>query len=357
MLAIEDAQSLIILPIASLVAYSMQQKKMATQLMQWITGLALMLAICHVFLWIWLNCYPQPPGHYYHYISAVFHTTDSIFIFWQNAENGGYVRVFWISSIWVTVAVFIAPLIANKIKLFLIELILGSAICVTFTKGVWLGIFVAIIFCSGVILFALGKCKSERDSLIKSWWYVLLALTCSIFFVMFLDYVINGRVSLLSRVSFFEITDASISNIIIDESATERILQTKALLSQWEQRPLMGFGYGAFVSDHVRDPSRPFLYEMLPFALLMKLGIVGFSLYLISLFGLILSVLYKKRGTSEGLMFIGTVIAFFIAAHTNPILYSFVGMTVVFFILIWWIEMMSAAATENRPYNQDRSAP
>lgn len=361
-LAVQDAQSLAILPIASLVAYSMQRKKISICLMQWITGLTVILAACQLALWIWLNCFPQPPENYYHYIESIFNTVDSIFIFLQEPISGNYVRVFWISSVWMAVAVFIAPLLISKSKLFGVELILGCAICVTFTKGLWLGIFAAIIFCIVVILLFIGRYKSCHDSHIKNCWYALVGLVCSIFLVMFLDYLINGRISLFSRMSIFEMSNASnndavINKPIIDLSTTERVSQTGALLSKWWQRPLMGFGYGAFVSDHVRDASRPFLYEMVPFALLMKLGVVGFSLYMISLFGLILSVLYKKRGSFEGVMFIGAVIAFFIAANTNPILYSFVGMTVVFFILIWWIEMMSAAATENRPYNQDRSAP
>ncbi|RBA24019.1 O-antigen ligase-like membrane protein [Herminiimonas fonticola] len=361
MLAIQDAQSLAILPIASLVACSMQHKKISLFLMQWITGLTVILAACQFALWIWLNCYPQPPENYYHYIKLIFNTVDSVFIFLQEPISGDHVRVFWISSIWITVAVFITPLIINSNKkIFLVDLILGCAICVTFTKGLWLGIFVAIIFCIGVMLFFIRRYTSFSESPINNWWYGLLGLVCSIFLIMFLDYLVNERISLLSRMSIFEITDASnkdmpINNVITDKSTAERMSQTGALLTKWEQRPFMGFGYGAFVSDHVRDPSRPFLYEMLPFALLMKLGIVGFGLYLISIWGLILSVLYKKRGSYEGVMFIGTVIAFFIAANTNPILYSFVGMTVVFFILIWWIEMMHAAGKV--PDNQDRSVP
>jgi len=97
---------------------------------------------------------------------------------------------------------------------------------------------------------------------------------------------------------------------------------------------------GAYMLDHFSVESRPYLYEMMPFALLMKLGIVGFGLYLAAIFGLLLSMVKGMVKSGNKLVFSGATISFFLAANTNPILYSFVGMVAVSFILIWWVELI-----------------
>jgi len=132
-LAVQDAQSLVMLPITSLILYVSQGTKIIQILLKTVVWLAVALALCQVWLWLWLEFFPTPPENYYPYIEAFFINKDSVFVFWQPSATGGYIRIFWISSIWLTLAVFVTPIVARKRWVFLMELILGFAICTSYT--------------------------------------------------------------------------------------------------------------------------------------------------------------------------------------------------------------------------------
>lgn len=113
--------------------------------------------------------------------------------------------------------------------------------------------------------------------------------------------------------------------------------QTDALLYKWRQRPFMGFGYGSYTEECIRSKAYPFLYEATFPALLMKVGIGGILVYL----GLIISMVafaYKNKysvGDTNGFLgWLIACIAFALAVQTNPLLFTYQGITVILFFLL-----------------------
>ncbi len=331
--ALEDAQSLLLLPVASLMMYVLQDIKTSKVLLLTVVWTVTVLAVLQVGIWLWLEFFPTTPENYYHYVQAIFNTKDSIFIFWQPSASGGYVRIFWISSIWLAIAVFVTPIVVKKRWVVIVEFILVFAICASYTRGLWLGVGAGMLLCTMVNYIVL--LKKNQVPMVVNWGRALIGMLCAVVIFSSVDYFVRGQAGLFSRLDF--ITEASKST---EASLTERKIQSRMLLRKWQERPWMGFGYGAYIIDHHSVDSRPYLYEMMPFALLMKLGVIGFLLYLAAILGLLLSIVKVRANPGNKLMFSGAIIAFFLVVNTNPVLYSFVGMGAVLFILIWWAEIM-----------------
>ncbi|CAH0343191.1 hypothetical protein [Rhizobium sp. CECT 9324] len=124
-------------------------------------------------------------------------------------------------------------------------------------------------------------------------------------------------------------------------------VKSRELLEMWRVRPWFGHGYGAYIPDLVRHQERPFLYEMVPFALLMKLGIVGFGLYC----GFLAFVSYRLWSLSAdaglALALLPAFVGYLCQIHTNPVFFSFTGMFIFSILLSLWIsvEVSKAAGT------------
>ncbi|MEY8197767.1 MAG: O-antigen ligase family protein [Colwellia sp.] len=106
------------------------------------------------------------------------------------------------------------------------------------------------------------------------------------------------------------------------ESDIIRVLQFNALINMWLDAPFFGHGIGAYSIEFLRggEAGRHFLYEMQWLSLLMKFGLVG-------IFLIILSLLYYIRAQGKGAMkenFIPfvTLLFFVFSSFTNPYLFS-----------------------------------
>lgn len=341
-MALRDAQGLILLPVTTLLLYAIKDiADAARRLFTAIVVFATCLSIFQLAVWFWLECNPTSTDVYYPILKSIFNTTRSIFVGWHSTRDGGYVRVVWISSIWLVVAVFVAPLVVGRRWLFFVEFVLGMAIYVSYTRGIWLGVIAGLLFCTVANYMGRfrGKSKSTR---IKNWHIVILALMLSTITISTIDYVARGQFGFLSRVADFSSSEGGGGT---DESNNERKMQADLLIKMWSERPWMGWGYGAYVPDHFSDEQAPYSYEMLPFALLMKLGVIGFTMYLMFWAGLILYALKKTR-SEHGVLFAGGFSAFLLASHTNPFLFNFVGMSVVMFFLLWWASLNDECKNE-----------
>ena len=122
-----------------------------------------------------------------------------------------------------------------------------------------------------------------------------------------------------------------------DESIAERLYQSDFLLNDWMSAPFFGKGYGYSASGYVRTNNARYSYELIPVAMLMKLGIVGLLLYL-SYWGWILYSLLKKRQeyVLHSAYLVGGLISLFIVSNTNPVFVNFVGITVFALFLLQW---------------------
>lgn len=122
-----------------------------------------------------------------------------------------------------------------------------------------------------------------------------------------------------------------------DISVNVRIEQGKALWETWKQQLIFGYGYG-MSSSVVRDAENPFTYEVMPLALLMKLGLVGVSGFFV-FFGYVAFSLVKQSEIyfSETKALLSALTSFAVSSLSNPLLLNFVGMGILSFLLICWL--------------------
>jgi hypothetical protein len=95
----------------------------------------------------------------------------------------------------------------------------------------------------------------------------------------------------------------------------------------------LGKGFGSYVKEFPSSPETPYSYEAVPFALMMKLGIVG----VFSFLALLSVIIYRslKIRTSEHLsVIVGGIIFLFVGGMTNPYILNFIGMGIFSFFLL-----------------------
>ena len=91
------------------------------------------------------------------------------------------------------------------------------------------------------------------------------------------------------------------------------------------QNWLLGSGHTAHV-DYIRDVERPWRYEILPLALVYRVGMIGFLIYMypmISSFWRMAELVRKGRQNQMDVFFIVGLLATMLATITNPYLASF----------------------------------
>ena len=342
--ALMDMQSLLMLPVATLVFLAMWKHVEGFQkIMRLTIVMCTLLALVQAALWLVLRIYHFPHEVIYEYVELYFGTRESIAILEQPSNQGSYFRVVWISSYWLIFGVFLSPLfIGNRYLLFFIQAIFGLAIISSYTRGIWLGLTVGIL-----ILVLLIKSLSKLTD-VSQWRVSLLGLTFALVSVVFVEWMDGNSGLILSR--FYiensiaeKIIDKPIENTKVnDESSMERKVQTYKLLHKWQERPWFGHGYGSYVKDHYSHESRPFLYEMVPVALLMKLGVFGFLIYL-SFFIFILYRLWCMRSCFQSaIILFSCITAYLIQVHTNPVFFSFTGALIFTILMYYWMTLEMA---------------
>lgn len=134
-----------------------------------------------------------------------------------------------------------------------------------------------------------------------------------------------------------------VADTFSDSSANERFEQVGPLLDAWRDAPLLGHGFGAQASL-IRSDEAPFSYELTVLALLMKLGAVGLVL-LVLLVAAPWSAAWLRTRSAPACTSaaprnlrlcagLASVLAFLLAASTNPFLINFVGMSLLGYLFI-----------------------
>lgn len=350
-----DAQSLVLLPSTTLIFFALGGRTIELMhLGRWIVTMCALLGLAQAILWLILRFNPVPHEVIYHYVNIYFGTRESIAILDQPSHQGSYFRIVWISSYWLLFGVFIAPLIyGRKINLLFVQAIFGIAIIASYTRGIWLGLILGTIMFTALInILSWSAPDREAHRRLRSQWNISLAgLALSGLIVLCLDWTQGSSGLLMSR---FYLPSHSTSSTQIeqlsirDESAIERKAQALKLIEMWKQRPMTGHGYGAYVKDHFSLDDRPFLYEMVPFALLMKLGILGFGLYLAFLAFILIRLLLMATKSATSVALLSGLTGYLIQAHTNPVFFSFTGMLIFsLFIFLWLSIEQRTALTQN----------
>lgn len=128
-----------------------------------------------------------------------------------------------------------------------------------------------------------------------------------------------------------------LSGVFTDDDAL-RLSQGAALLSKFYESPLFGYGFGAGVSEVVRDPSHPWWYELSYHLLLHNTGLVGvlffFSLYAYLIFRCVLIVRHNGRRADWVIHLMSGSIGFMLGNATNPYLASYDFLYAVFLLLV-----------------------
>ena len=123
---------------------------------------------------------------------------------------------------------------------------------------------------------------------------------------------------------------------VVDSGASKRILQIRALLEKWAERPFLGWGIGADAS-YLRSSKVHGAYEMVYFAKLMQKGLFGLSIFFLQIIWMIkqLYINCKKNVLFiESIYIMVGLIGMLIANGTNPYLDSFDKLIIVFLPLV-----------------------
>lgn len=233
-------------------------------------------------------------------------------------------------------------------------------IMTTITKSLFIGTIIGLaIYILGVFLTTVHK---QRFTLGKRL-FKMLSLT--LLFIVIIDIQVMGGYVNRRMGSTFEIKSPvqqaeEIESYQIEElnmeqqkdldvlAGTERsnhtrIEQSKALLEHWSKQPWLGYGYGSYVKDYLRGGDEtPYSYEMFAPAMLMKLGIVGISIWIGFVLYLLVCIIkcvgiYRERA----LALIYLLLALGVATQFNPFLLNAMGMGIVLFILLELRVMMN----------------
>lgn len=249
----------------------------------------------------------------------------------------GFPRIVWAQFIFlIPASLFLtSELISRKSLSFLKSLALLScflSLVFSYSRGLWLGLIVGLIF-----LFPISTrhLSAKRILIVAS-----VVLCCFVIIALFgLSYstLIQERF-----ISSFDIRE--MSNAI-------RFSQAKPLILEWMKYPFLGKGYGATVEGLIRSDVAPYSFELVPLALLMKLGLVGIALW-ISYFILLMSESKRrienakyKGNIEQGWMFraiYASIPAVLVASSGDPFFFNSVGMGMMAF----WILMLTINGTE-----------
>ena len=251
---------------------------------------------------------------------SMVYSDSSLFIGNANSELGDFFpRIFFINMLWIFVCFLMMPVFfgSKYISLFW-GVILCAGMIISYSRGLWIAYFVALI---SVSILSIKNFKLLSILFISSFFLASLFFT-------------NQTEFLTQRV-------ASVNNIYADQqasrpadpSASTRKLQMAFLVNSWRDAKFFGKGWGAYVKDFPGSVDSPYSYEAVPFALLMKIGIVGVLMMIIWIVSFIFRAasLASRRFAS---VLIGVLTFLLVGGMTNPYIFNFIGMGVLVFVLL-----------------------
>ncbi|MEG3132163.1 hypothetical protein SC206_01090 [Rouxiella sp. T17] len=130
-----------------------------------------------------------------------------------------------------------------------------------------------------------------------------------------------------------KILETRIGGSVNTSSDVVRDVQANAMSHHYLDNPIFGHGIGYFIPSLIRAPETPYLYENQTQSMLMDLGIVGASIYLLVLLMVIFGSCYDKTETR----FINIMMTFaflglwLVGGLFNPLLFGASGGAILFF--------------------------
>ncbi len=307
-----------------------------------------LFALQHIFLYVGQAAYGG-------FISEVFDLLRRIF--GENAEfpqiilgHGGYPRVIFLTSVYLLAGIY---LVLRRLPRFGVVdgLMLATqitALLATMTKSLWYGALFGLAVFSVCYFVRLYRRRQGREILryagiLAGAFLLVVVLNATVF-----DHMVSVR--LHNSFSTSETGDTSSDEELEEEdelaaldragaviSNNIKIEQTKKLLQKWTNRPLFGYGYGAYVKGYLRSYESPQSYEMQLPALLMKIGIVGVGLLCLVIAAMFCALHRSvKRGgdTVPVFAWLFLLLALGMTVQTNPLLLSYNGISIVVYLMM-----------------------
>lgn len=373
--AINDFTTVLVLVLYFPCAFLIRTKQMdLASFYKWLYPILLLLALWHSVMYVGEILSPGFYVSYYDFIDIIsFGTavrTDVVLGF-------GITRIIQVTSILLIPAMLLAlEKTASKLKIATFGALALTlfAVLITYTKSIWYGVFAGLaVAMAGICLFTKEHAVRKR----------ILAF-CGALFLFFclfnfgcLDNTVISRAFNGSKTNTLSSLDTQIADLQMQldemqsgdptdttdpsvgsdaeslseqlkklqsqrqdisgtaEANAQRAEQQNALLEKWSESKLLGFGYGAYAEDCIRNERFPFMYESLIPALTMKLGLLGMLGW--GIFVLALVVYAVKRLWKTPVRFwcwLGTALAYAMAVQTNPFLFTFSGMSLMLYLLL-----------------------
>jgi hypothetical protein len=320
--------------------------------------LSIILAIWHIAMY---TIESINPGVYLNYFNTFLpKITFGLYGGYSPVLGYGFVRIITTTSIYLIVAFFyVLGIEQKKAKEFIYIFILIFAIMTTMTRSLLIS---AII---GLLLYLVPIHPSLCN---KDWLKKFINVSIIIIFVLSLNYLYINPMSkqYVENVHGKQEEAANNENIIISESETAiinetvdtdenvvtriesstsnteignsiRTQQTKILFDKWKESPWIGYGYGSYTEECIRNVTYKFMYEATVPAMFMKLGILGFSAWIMLIIVMVYFAYKNKYLTkhyNQFLIWFITSITFSLSIQTNPFLFTFCGISIILFLCL-----------------------
>ena len=368
--AVKDFSTLLVLVLYFPCAFLMRTKEFRLRSLKiWLLPLLLLLALWHSVMYVGEVIAPGFYEGYYDFIDIIsFGTavrTDVIFGF-------GITRIIQVTSILLIPAMFLLLEQFSKgrwkVGIPALALVLFATL-ITYTKSIWYGVLAGLVVAIAGILIFLKNSADKKPILCFSLAFVLLF--CFFNFAC-LDNTIISRSLNSARPSSLSEIDKQIASVQSQldnmqggedssnpdweklqdqledltsqrqdaagtaEANSLRAMQNEVLLNKWSESKWLGFGYGAYAEDCIRNENFPFMYESLIPALFMKLGIaglLGWAVFVLALVVFAVKAMWKKP--VQFWCWIGTALGFAMAVQTNPFLFTFAGFSLMTYLPLY----------------------
>jgi hypothetical protein len=202
------------------------------------------------------------------------------------------------------------------------------AILISNTRGLWLASAIGF-----TLLFILNRFSFRKIFIVG---FLLFSFSISSFLLED-DFLSNAKERIMSMTDF---SQNNLSNYI-------RYQQSIELKHEFLNYPIFGKGFGATLSSgYYRNENMPYTFELSYFELMYKLGIVGFSIFILSLL-MIGIILLKSKDKTHRFFAFSTYLTLLTISTTNPYIVSSLGIFLLAILLIFYVEEKSKTQSYN----------
>lgn len=288
---------------------------------------AVFVMIYNILFFIVINLHLSfPPVQWFHF---VYKNIGGLNLGYTKITSENITYLFFVIPLFFTRYLMIKK--KTKDKMVIIIILLGLINSFIFVRTVF--IIIMIICPVLVMLFA----KINRVTISRN---KILLLVLASFLVLF---VVNISTEFNIDLVYQKVLGSFSSKVlvneygIVDSGGAIRLQQLRSLLDTWKIRPLFGWGDAAVIIDSERAGVSG-VYELSYFAILMQRGLIGFSVYIGQLVWIVLKLMRISNESLEmkkiAFPIVIGFVSFLITNATNPYLYSFDRMLILYLPLL-----------------------